>query len=511
MNLLIIDDDPSDKKDNFKEVLETIPSFTEVVYLTNNTAEEIKPHLSRAGFIILDWMFPNGKPSGEETLALIREMGYKGPILIYSKMFGDFAPHLGSPRSGKAQAYHWLTDGTNTLINIILQVMVDKEVRLIEAASLEAFPYYENFPSMARFFYYPSFSMKGPLKDENELASQKVVLASTEWEFDGSFNIKPKGPMGKVILDIERVAPTDVSVLILGDTGTGKELVAKLLHYHHQNTRNKYEFLGLNCAAFHPNTLNVELFGSLPGAFTGGLEKAGIFEQVTQDPKASPGGGTVFLDEIGELLPSAQSSLLRVLQENYVLRMGHDLRKVKGTGDYINPLTKEPINRHLFGKIPLNFRLISATNAKLYEMVKKRTFRSDLIYRIQTKVIHLPSLKSRDRQDFNLLFQFFHERANKKHKRAVPLDHNNGRLGQVSDEFVKILWSHFQWWGNVRELEQLVEGMIASSDPTRKTPLDFNDIPAAHFKLQEILAEVGSDFQSDLETKQGGRNHTLQY
>ncbi|MBT9516013.1 MAG: sigma 54-interacting transcriptional regulator [Methyloversatilis discipulorum] len=220
-------------------------------------------------------------------------------------------------------------------------------------------------------------------------------------------------PKSKALLSrIERIAPSDATVLITGETGTGKELVAR--HVHALSHRRNAPFVAINCGAFSETLIESELFGYERGAFTGAMQsRAGWFETAH--------GGTLFLDEIGDLPLPMQVKLLRVLQEREVVRVG----------------SRKPI--------PIDVRLIAATNVKLQQAVEAGHFREDLYYRLQ--VISLPLVPLRDRPlDILPLTQHFM----KLYSRQLRL-HNV----KLSDEALRALQA-YPWPGNIRELENVV-------------------------------------------------------
>jgi Nif-specific regulatory protein len=221
---------------------------------------------------------------------------------------------------------------------------------------------------------------------------------------------------------IARVAPSDVTVLIFGESGTGKELVARAIHRN--STRANKPCVAINCAALAETLLESELFGHEKGAFTGAIaQKKGKLEVAE--------GGTVFLDEIGELAPTLQAKLLRVLQEREFERVG-------GTRT-----------------IKLDVRLIAATNRELDEEVKRGRFREDLFYRLNVVSLRMPALRER-REDIPLLASYF---ASKFSQRS-----NRGMLG-VSPH-ARACLTNYDWPGNVRELENAIERavVLGSSD-----------------------------------------------
>ncbi len=219
---------------------------------------------------------------------------------------------------------------------------------------------------------------------------------------------------------VAQVAPTDASVLILGETGTGKELVARSIH--EQSPRRNRAFVPLNCAALAPGLMASELFGHEAGAFTGALHsRAGRFELAH--------GGTLFLDEVGEMPAEAQVALLRVLQEHVVERVG----------------SAKPL--------PVDVRIVAATNRDLSTTVKEGRFREDLFYRLSVFPITVPSLRDRPSDIPALATHFTHHFA-AKHGR---------RVARISSSVFASLATH-HWPGNVRELQNLMERAVILSE-----------------------------------------------
>ena len=231
-----------------------------------------------------------------------------------------------------------------------------------------------------------------------------------------------------VFEQVECVAPTDSTVLIQGETGTGKELIARAIH--NVSTRCGRSFVKLNCAAIPLDLLESELFGHEKGAFTGAIvQRIGRFEMANQ--------GTFFLDEVGDIPPSLQPKLLRVLQEQEFERLG-------------STHTRQ-----------VDVRLVAATNRDLTEMVKDGEFRSDLYYRLNVFPIRIPPLRER-REDIPLLVDYFMEKYARRMGREVKT---------VSPTTMDKLVS-WPWPGNVRELQNMIErGVILSKGSTLEIPL----------------------------------------
>ncbi len=259
-------------------------------------------------------------------------------------------------------------------------------------------------------------------------------------------------PMQDVFDTIYKVAPATASILIEGESGTGKDLVAKSIHYN--SLRRDRPFIAVNCSALAETLLESELFGHEKGAFTGAIAtKKGRFELADD--------GTLFLDEIGELSPALQVKLLRVLQEKVFERVG-GLRQVA-----------------------VNFRLITATNKKLKEEVQKGRFREDLYYRLNVVHIDLPSLRQR-KEDLRLLVDHFIGKYADERRMNVPVK-------GIEREVEQIFYRH-NWPGNVRELENAIErAMVLCPDDTIRVsdlPEGFKDSYSDENQLENIPLEA---------------------
>ncbi len=221
--------------------------------------------------------------------------------------------------------------------------------------------------------------------------------------------------MRRVLDIVARVAPTYATVLIHGESGTGKELIARAIHRGRRRARKP--FVALNCGALPETLLESELFGHVKGAFTGAsVNKKGLFEEAD--------GGTVFLDEIGEMAPALQVKLLRTLQDGEVRAVGS-----------IQPIT-------------VDTRVLAATNQNLDVLMRQGRFREDLFYRLNVIAFAIPPLRER-REDIPLLVDYFLDRFNRKQGRALRLE----------DDALQLLVGH-PWPGNVRELEHALERMV---------------------------------------------------
>lgn len=261
--------------------------------------------------------------------------------------------------------------------------------------------------------------------------------------------------MQEVFSTISKVAITDANVLILGENGTGKELVARALHRN--SARSEEVFINVDLGSLSDTLFESELFGHEKGAFTDAKkEKPGRFEIAS--------GGTIFFDEIGNLTPPLQSKLLTVIERREVIRVG----------------SNKPI--------PVNVRLICATNSDLYESVSENLFRQDLLYRINTVEIHLPPLRERG-DDILLLANHFLKIYSKKYKKSIR--------GIALAAVKKIM--HYSWPGNVRELQHAIERAVIMTESSSLEPDDFilspprkksGDLEFDTYNLDEIEKNV---------------------
>ncbi|HEY0594119.1 MAG TPA: sigma-54 dependent transcriptional regulator [Thermoanaerobaculia bacterium] len=298
----------------------------------------------------------------------------------------------------------------------------------------------------------------GKAAERGQLESENIHLRSVLEERFTFANIIGKSPrMQEIFAIVTRIARTNSTVLITGESGTGKEMIARAIHY---NSGRRGKFVSINCGALPENLLESELFGHEKGAFTGAIrEKRGLFQEANN--------GTIFLDEIGETSPAVQIKLLKVLQDRVV-------RKVGGNDE-----------------IPVDARVIAATNQDLQERIQKGTFREDLFYRINVIPISLPSLRQR-REDIPLLAEHFITKCSTE--MGMPPKH-------ISVDAMKAL-ERYAWPGNVRELENVIERSVAleASDllTTRSLPdaVVYGQTPSAG---PADLPEEGIDLEKHLE------------
>ncbi len=287
------------------------------------------------------------------------------------------------------------------------------------------------------------------LEVDNLKSRQKQLSADLDYAYHDF--IGACEPMKKVFETINKVALTDANILILGENGTGKELVARALHRN--SNRSDEIFLAVDMGAISGTIFESELFGHLKGAFTDAREdRAGRFEVAS--------GGTLFLDEIGNLPIALQAKLLAVLENRKVTRLGANIAR------------------------PIDIRLICASNMPLSDMVESRDFRQDLMYRINTVEIKLPPLRER-LDDIILLAEHFLEIYCRKYNKVLK------ELSSAAHKRLK----KYHWPGNVRELQHAIERAVIMSDSNRLQPEDFffsgnaarpNSLAFESFNLEEI-------------------------
>lgn len=272
---------------------------------------------------------------------------------------------------------------------------------------------------------------------ELKLTRQEVVkLKSTRQKLIEDLDLPFAKMLGEASLMqklnqlIDKVAPTDANVLILGENGTGKELVAREIH--RKSHRNKEAFISVDLGAIHEGLFETELFGHIKGAYTDAFEdRPGRFELAL--------GGTLFLDEIGNLPLSLQPKLLSVLQNRRISRVGS--------------------NREM----PVDIRLICATNQSIIELAGKKQFRQDLLFRINTFEINVPPLRER-LEDIPLLVDFYLKVYARKYNKSV---------GKADKQLIRAL-QRYTWPGNVRELHHAVEKAVILADNNTLTEADFS-------------------------------------
>jgi DNA-binding NtrC family response regulator len=305
-------------------------------------------------------------------------------------------------------------------------------------------------------------------KEDLLFKENRLLRMEVRKKFEFRNIIGKSKPMQEVFSLIEKVAPSNSTAIIYGGSGTGKELVAKAIHYN--SPRADKPFIPFNCGAIPETLVESELFGHTKGAFTGAIQaKRGLFEEAHE--------GTIFLDEISTILPSIQVKLLRFLQEKELMRIGSTER------------TK------------VNVRMIAATNENLEENVKKGKFREDLFYRLHVFPIFLPDLKER-KEDIPLLAYHFLDFYTKENQKQIK---------GISREALNHLVEYY-WPGNVRELENAIERAVIMTDQDYLAPNDFpkdltegfSEMIKRGVKDRKSLDDIKSEYIKEILKEVGG-------
>ncbi len=368
--ILVVDDEPS-----LRDVLNIM--LKKAGYATS-TAADGEEALAQVGKEIYDLVITDLKMPGMGGMEVLKAVKSASPetVVLVVTAFGSAESAVEAMKLG---AYDYLTK----------PFQID-EVQLIIRNALE----------------------KRRLSTENMLLKREMASHSSLSNIIGQSDA-----MQKVFDVIAKVADTRSNVLICGESGTGKELVARAIHYN--SSRATAPFVAVNCSAMPETLLESELFGHMRGSFTGAVSnKAGLFEVAN--------GGSIFLDEIGDMSMPTQVKLLRVIQER-------EFRRVGGTQD-----------------VKVDVRLIAATNRDLEKAVAEGTFREDLYYRLDVIPIRLPPLRMRT-TDIPLLVQHFLAQFAKESGKQSPI---------LAPDALQALLAH-EWRGNVRELENLIERAVA--------------------------------------------------
>ncbi|MDI6868563.1 MAG: sigma-54 dependent transcriptional regulator [Coprothermobacterota bacterium] len=394
--VLIADDEPS-----VRELLRNI--LEDVGVLEIEEAEDGESALSLINGQGFDLIFLDIKMPKTDGMSVLKELSQSGnmPRIIVITAFGDFSTALQAMGLG---AFDYLNKpfDIEEIKNQTLRVMHLKELEE-EVKSLR-----RKFPEAREF-------------------REQIVGRSEK--------------MLEIIKTVGRIAPSPVTVLIMGESGTGKELIARAIHG--ASPRRERLFLPVNCAAIPETLLESELFGYEKGAFTGAqVRTPGKFELAD--------GGTIFLDEIGDMSLSLQAKVLRVLQDKTFMRIGG----------------KEPVT--------VDVRVIAATNQDIEEMVRMGRFREDLYYRLNVCLLKIPPLRER-REDIEELTYYFLEKYSREYGKQV---------NRVTPETMEKLLT-YSWPGNVRELENYVARAVASSAAQVLTPEDF-PLPEEKMEKGEI-------------------------
>lgn len=360
--------------------------------------------------VVLDMNFKAGETSGNDGLKYLKLIKTKSPntSVVFITAYGEINLAVGAIKQGAFDfiVKPWQNEKLLTTVNAAYQL--NQSARKVAA-----------------------------------LQSKQVVLKSM---LDAPFSeiIGESEAIQKVFEQIEKVAKTDANVLITGENGTGKELVAHAIHK--ASMRSKEVFLSVDMGAITATLFESELFGHKKGAFTdANSDRLGKFEAAED--------GSIFLDEIGNLLPALQAKLLRVIQDHKVTPVGSNESR------------------------DINVRLICATNSNLPQMVKEDKFRQDLLFRINTIEIQLPPLRERN-QDIVVLASHFLEQYKKKYNKT----------GLFVPDYVLTKLNKYDWPGNIRELQHAIERAVIMSDGKQLHVSDFN--------LMATNVASGSNFES---------------
>lgn len=430
--ILIADDD-----DNLRRVLEfQLHEAGFTVLSVADGAEALDAFTTNeVDSVITDLRMP--KLSGLELLEKIKALNSEMPVIVVTA-FGEVETAVAAVKAG---AFDYITKPFNR----------DEILLTLERAL--------------------TFSQT---KNENRQLRELV-----DREFRLESVIGDSAGMREVLNVVGRVSRSDATVLITGESGTGKELIAKGIHF--SGKRKDGPFIPVNCAAIPETLIEAELFGYKRGSFTGATaDTKGKFEYAN--------GGTIFLDEVGQMPISLQPKLLRVLQEQEVVRIGESHpRKVDA-------------------------RIVAATNQNLEKMVEQGTFREDLYFRLAVVPVNIPPLRTR-REDIPLLINHFFRRAKEKH---------GFRNLKIARDVIGII-SKYSFPGNVRELENLVERMVVLSDENSLTLADVPDyitkpiqafgnvkfeLPAEGISLDEVESEI---IRYALAMQNGNQSQTARY
>ncbi|WP_406697580.1 sigma-54 dependent transcriptional regulator [Singulisphaera sp. Ch08] len=409
--LLVVDDEPN----VLFSLQESLKSDTLEVF-TARTAKEGIEHVQRQkpDAVILDVRLPD--MSGLDAFDRIRQIDARLPVIIITA----FAATETAIQAMKRGAFEYL-----------LKPLDLGTLRTVLAKALE----------------------------QNRLTHVRALLADEEEPDDVAVDrIIGRSPaMQEVYKEIGRAASQDVTVLILGESGTGKELVARAIYQH--GLRSERPFLAINCAAIPETLLEAELFGHERGAFTGAdRRRIGKFEQAD--------GGTIFLDEIGDMSPATQAKMLRILQDGRFERLGSS------------------------NTIQANVRLIAATNRDLVSMIADERFRQDLFYRLNVFTIALPPLRER-RVDIPSMAEHLVKLFNRELGKQVRT---------ISPETMRLLESK-EWPGNVRELQATIKYAMVHATGDILTP---DCLPAAHrVNTAATVAFSGTETESEAESETG--------
>ena len=391
--ILIVDDE--------KVQREMLAGFLNKQGYRTVAAEDGAGALERYSSGSFDLVLTDFRMPGMDGFALLKEMKRRNPeaVVVIMTAYGTVNTAVAAMKEG---AYDYLTKPID-LDELLLRIQRVEREALLKRENRE-------------------------LKDE------------LRRKFQVDFIVTASGKMEEALNLVGRVAPSQATVLILGESGTGKELFARAIHY--ASPRAGKPLVKVNCAALPETLLESELFGHEKGAFTGAVaRRVGRFEQAD--------GGSIFLDEIGDLSPALQAKLLRVLQEKEIERVGSNQT------------------------LKIDVRVIAATNRNLEEAIRKGSFREDLYYRLNVVTLTLPPLRER-KEDIPILVDHFLKKYSRENKKEVA---------STTKEVRDLLMQH-EYPGNVRELENIIERAVVLG---RGNALTLQDLP---LNLRESKAEI---------------------
>jgi len=441
--ILVIDDD-KDILLSSKMVLKK--EFSDIKTISD--PEDIIPFVERIIFdvILLDMNFATGATSGKEVLKWLKKILQRDAeaTVVMMTAYGDINLAIDSMKVGAVDFVVKPWDNKKMLATIMSAYKLNKSKQEISL-----------------------------LKNKQQTLIQEI---------DQSFSeiIGVSEPIKELLDIIDKVANTDANILILGENGTGKEVIARAIH--RKSDRSKNLFINVDLGAIHDNLFESELFGHMKGAFTDAKDdRAGRFE-VAND-------GTLFLDEIGNLSLPLQSKLLTAIQKKEIIPIGSNK------------------------SIPVNIRLICATNMPLKEMTDKNEFRQDLYFRINTVEIHVPPLRDR-LEDIPLISNHFLEIYQRKYKKA--------EMKISSDAFKKL--KKYTWPGNIRELQHVIERSVIMSNSNVLNSSDFvlnisesSSLRANNLNLEEVEKQTiehalkKNNFNVSAAAKELGLGRTTMY
>jgi len=386
-NLILVVDDERDHADGIAESLEKFCTKAIPVYTGKDALEIVRSQ--HVDIVVTDLKFENEDINGLSILEEVRKQNDKTEVILITA----YATIDTCKEAIKRGAYDYLTKPID--IGQLRTLVAQASKKVMAAHSRQ---------------------------------TQNKKAGKGHFKFEG---VQGKDPAIEGIFEVlRRVAPTNISVLIEGHSGTGKELLARAIH--HNSLRWDKPFMPINCAGLPETLLESELFGHVKGAFTGAAsDRKGLFEAADK--------GTLFLDEIGDMAPSSQAKLLRVLEDGIVMPVGSNKQTV------------------------VDVRIISATNQNLNNLIETKDFRQDLYFRIKGVNISLPPLRDRA-QDIPEFIDFFIKEA---------VTEVGSKVTGITDAALTIL-THYEWPGNIRQLRNTIRTMLVMCD---RDKLDAADIP----------------------------------